>query len=54
MTQILVTTFSKTGHTEALAEAVIEGVRGVEGVTCVVKSVPETTMRQEEETTLPR
>lgn len=43
MTQILVTTFSKTGNTEALAEAVIKGVRSVEDVTCVVKPVPDVT-----------
>jgi NAD(P)H dehydrogenase (quinone) len=43
MTQILVTTFSKTGNTDALAEAVVAGVRSVDGVTCVVKGVPETT-----------
>ena len=43
MTQILVTYFSATGNTEALANAVIEGVTSVPGVQCVVKKVSEVT-----------
>ena len=43
MTQILVTYFSATGNTKALAEAVIEGVKSVPGVECVVKTVSKTT-----------
>jgi NAD(P)H dehydrogenase (quinone) len=43
MTQILVTYFSATGNTKALAEAVIEGVKTVPGVECVVKTVSKTT-----------
>ncbi len=43
MTQILVTYFSVTGNTEALANAIIEGVTAVPGVQCVVKKVSEVT-----------
>jgi len=43
MTRVLVTYFSSTGNTKALAEAVVEGVQSVEGVECVVKTVPQTT-----------
>ena len=43
MTKILVTYFSATGNTKALAEAVIEGVKSVSGVDCVVKTVSQTT-----------
>jgi NAD(P)H dehydrogenase (quinone) len=43
MTRILVTYFSATGNTKALAGAVIEGVKSVPGVECVVKTVPQTT-----------
>lgn len=43
MTQVLVTYFSSTGNTKAMAEAVAEGVRSVEGVECVLKTVPKTT-----------
>ncbi len=43
MTQILVTYFSSTGNTKALAEAVAEGVRSVAGVACVLKTVSQTT-----------
>jgi NAD(P)H dehydrogenase (quinone) len=42
MTQILVTYFSATGNTEALAKAVIEGVESISGVQCVVKTVSKT------------
>ncbi|MCX7021755.1 MAG: NAD(P)H-dependent oxidoreductase [bacterium] len=35
--QVLVGYFSKTGNTRALAEAVADGVREVEGVACVLK-----------------
>ena len=41
MTQILVTCFSVTGNTQAMAEAVVEGVRSVKGVECVFKPVAE-------------
>jgi NAD(P)H dehydrogenase (quinone) len=41
--QILVMYHSATGNTKRLAEAVVEGVKEVEGVTCVVKSAPEVT-----------
>ena len=43
MTKVLVTYFSATGNTKTLAEAVIEGVRSVTGVECVVKPVAQTT-----------
>ena len=43
MTRILVTYFSATGNTKALAEAVIDGVKSVSGVECVVKTVAKTT-----------
>ncbi len=43
MVRVLVTYFSATGNTKALAEAVAEGVRSVEGVECVLKTVPQTT-----------
>ncbi|MGC9393427.1 MAG: flavodoxin family protein [Anaerolineae bacterium] len=43
MTRVLVTYFSSTGNTKVLAEAVAEGVRSVEGVECVLKTVPQTT-----------
>ena len=43
MTQILVTYFSATGNTELLAEAVINGIKSVTGVNCLVKTVSETT-----------
>lgn len=42
MAKVMVTYFSKTGHTQALAEAVAEGVAAVEGVTCTLKAVGET------------
>jgi len=37
--QVLVGCFSKSGDTRALAEAVADGVREVEGVACVLKDV---------------
>jgi hypothetical protein len=43
MTQVLVTYFSSTGNTKALAEAVAEGVQAVEDVECVLKTVSQTT-----------
>jgi NAD(P)H dehydrogenase (quinone) len=43
MTKILVTYFSATGNTKALAQAVIEGVKSVPGVECVVKTIAQTT-----------
>jgi NAD(P)H dehydrogenase (quinone) len=42
VTQILVTYFSATGNTKALAKAVIEGVESVPDVHCVVKTVSQT------------
>jgi len=42
MTQVLVTYFSSTGNTKAMAEAVAEGVRSVAGVECALKTVPKT------------
>jgi len=38
---VLVMYHSRTGNTEALAEQIAEGVRSVEGVDCIVKSVAE-------------
>ena len=43
MTRVMVTYFSVTGHTKALADAVVEGVRSVGGVTCEYKPVGEVT-----------
>jgi len=43
MTRVLVTYYSRTGHTKALAEAVIRGVKSVEGMECQVKLVGEVT-----------
>ena len=43
MVQVLVTYFSSTGNTKVMAEAVAEGVRTVDGVECVLKTVPKTT-----------
>ena len=41
MTTVIVTYFSVSGNTEALAEAVVEGVASVDGVTCALKPVAE-------------
>jgi len=41
MAHVIVTYFSVTGHTEALAKAVVGGVRSVAGVTCELKPVAE-------------
>ena len=41
--QILVMYYSRSGNTKKLAEEIAKGVREVEGVTCIVKSVSETT-----------
>lgn len=43
MTRVLVTYFSVTGHTKALADAVVKGVRSVEGVECQYRPVTEVT-----------
>ncbi len=44
MVQVLVAYFSVTGHTEAMAEAVAEGVRSVsDDVVCVYKPMAEVT-----------
>ncbi|MGC9523601.1 MAG: flavodoxin family protein [Anaerolineae bacterium] len=43
MAHVIVTYFSKSGHTKALAEAVAEGVISVEGVTGALKPVEEMT-----------
>lgn len=37
--QVLVTYYSRTGNTKKLAEHVADGVREVEGITCVLKAV---------------
>jgi NAD(P)H dehydrogenase (quinone) len=44
MTRILVTTFSVSGNTKALADAVVDGVTCVEGVECIRKRLQETTV----------
>jgi NAD(P)H dehydrogenase (quinone) len=41
MARILVTYFSVTGNTQALAEGVIEGARSVSGIECIDKPVAE-------------
>ncbi len=41
MTKILVLYYSMYGHVEIMANAVAEGVRGVEGVEVTIKRVPE-------------
>ncbi|MDF1514672.1 MAG: NAD(P)H-dependent oxidoreductase [Anaerolineae bacterium] len=43
MTRILVTYFSATGNTRAMAEAVTEGFKSVEGIDCIIKPVSQTT-----------
>ena len=43
MIRVLVTHFSVTGNTEAMADAVVKGVRSVEGVECQRKEVTEVT-----------
>jgi len=43
MAKVLVTYFSVTGHTKAMADAVVEGVQSVEGVECECKVVTEVT-----------
>ena len=42
MATVIVTYFSVSGNTKALAEAVVEGVRSVDSVTCELKHVAET------------
>lgn len=42
MTKVLVLYYSMYGHIEAMAQAVAEGVREVEGADAVIKRVPET------------
>ncbi|TAN71517.1 MAG: NAD(P)H:quinone oxidoreductase [Gallionella sp.] len=42
MTKVLVLYYSMYGHIEAMAQAVAEGAREVEGASAVVKRVPET------------
>ena len=41
--QVLVMFYSKSGNTKKLAEEVAKGVRQVDGVECLLKSVPEVT-----------
>ncbi|NIM97782.1 MAG: flavodoxin family protein [candidate division Zixibacteria bacterium] len=41
--QVLVMYYSRTGNTKKLAEEIAKGVRQVEGVDCLVKSVSEVT-----------
>lgn len=43
MARVLVTYFSVTGHTKAMADAVVRGVQSVEGVDCECKPVTEVT-----------
>lgn len=43
MTRVLVAYFSVTGNTKALADAVVRGVRSVEGIECQYKPVIEVT-----------
>ncbi|MFO7977607.1 MAG: flavodoxin family protein [Bacteroidales bacterium] len=43
-TTILISYHSKTGNTQAMAEAVYQGASQVEGVTVVMKTVEETTL----------
>jgi NAD(P)H dehydrogenase (quinone) len=43
MTRILVTYFSRTGNTRALADAVVKGVQSIEDVVCQCKPVTEVT-----------
>jgi NAD(P)H dehydrogenase (quinone) len=42
MTRVLVVYYSMHGHVEAMAEAVAEGARTVDGAEVVIKRVPET------------
>ena len=42
MTKVLVLYYSMYGHIEAMAQAVAEGVREVDGADAVIKRVPET------------
>ena len=46
MTRVLVLYYSSYGHTEAMANAIAEGARGVAGVEVAVKRVPELTPRE--------
>jgi len=41
--QVMVMYYSRSGNTQKLAEAIAKGVREVEGVDCVLKSVSEVT-----------
>lgn len=41
MSKILILYYSAYGHVEAMAHAVAQGVRGVEGATATIKRVPE-------------
>jgi NAD(P)H dehydrogenase (quinone) len=43
MTRVLVTYFSATGNTKAMAEAVVEGVRSIGDVECVLKTADQAT-----------
>ena len=42
MTRVLILYYSMYGHVEVMANAVADGVRGVDGVVAVIKRVPET------------
>ena len=42
MTRVLIVYYSMYGHVEAMADAVAEGARKVDGVEVVIKRVPET------------
>jgi NAD(P)H dehydrogenase (quinone) len=41
--QVMVMYFTRSGHTKALADAIADGVRQVEGATCVVRDAHEVT-----------
>jgi NAD(P)H dehydrogenase (quinone) len=41
MAQVLVAYFSATGNTKKMAEAVVEGVRSVQGIECVLKTAAQ-------------
>lgn len=41
--QVLIMYYSRTGHTQALAEEIARGVRHVDGVACVLKPASEVT-----------
>lgn len=42
MAQVLVSYFSKSGNTEKMAQAVVEGLKNIEGLKVILKTVEET------------